>query len=43
VPSPLTPHPQDAVNANKLSEEYLKHLAEAKKRKGGWGGIGLRA
>ncbi|GBF99559.1 ribulose bisphosphate carboxylase oxygenase, chloroplastic [Raphidocelis subcapitata] len=30
---------QDAVNANKLSEEYLKHLAAAKKRRGV--GIGL--
>ncbi|KIZ00211.1 hypothetical protein MNEG_7747 [Monoraphidium neglectum] len=32
---------QDAVNANKLSEEYLKHLREAKKRSA-WGGIGLQ-
>lgn len=38
---PLTPPtPQDAVNANKLSEEYLRFLHEAKKRKGA--GIGLK-
>jgi hypothetical protein len=32
---------QDAVNANKLSEEYLKHLAAAKKRRD-TPGIGLQ-
>lgn len=31
---------QDAVNSSKLSEDYLKHLTEAKKRRGA--GIGLQ-
>ncbi|KAI8473751.1 MAG: hypothetical protein J3K34DRAFT_164814 [Monoraphidium minutum] len=32
---------QDLVNASKLSEDYLKGLAAAKKRKSTWGGVGL--
>ena len=41
-PPPPPPPPQDAVMANKLSEEYLRFLKDAKKR-GPGPGVGLGA
>lgn len=42
LPTPTSHTPQDMVNQFKLSEDYLKHLAAAKKRRSGFPGIGLQ-